>query len=121
MESKKAYIIHDGSTEKTHISRDVVYYEGGRVGPSKVHVTIPDPEESDEEIDVTVNAGPDLKVSWNYRSKILAENLSDTTSEDSSTELTVKEPGAPTFNTPISVAVLNPLPPEVHRYARLKH
>ena len=68
-----------------------------------------------------MNAGPDLKVSWNYRSKILAENLPDTTSEDSSTELAVKEPGAPTFNTPISVAVLNPLPPEVHRYARLKH
>ena len=121
LESKKAYIIHDGSTEKTHISRDVVFYEGGWVGPSKVHVTIPDPEESDKEINVTVNAGPDLKVSWNYRSKILAENLPNTTLEDSSTELAVKEPGTLTFNTSISVAVLNPLPPEVHRYARLKH
>ena len=121
LESKKAYIIHDRSTEKTHISHDVVFYEGGRVGPSKVHVTIPNPEESDEEIDVTVNAGPDLKASWNYRFKILAENLPDTTSENSSTELAVKGLGAPAFNTPISVAVLNPLLPEVYRYTRLKH
>jgi len=119
-ENKKAYIIHDGSTGKTHISRDVVFYEGGQVRPSEVHVTISDSEESDEEIDVTVNAGPDLKVSQNYRSKVLAENLPDTASEDSSTELAVEGPGAPAFNTPIPVAVLNPPPHEVHRSARLK-
>ena len=29
LENKKAYIIHNGSMEKTHISRDVVFYEGG--------------------------------------------------------------------------------------------
>jgi len=120
LENKKAYIIHDRSTGKTYISRDVVFYEGGQVRPSKVHVTIPDSEESDEEIDVTVNAGPDLKVSQNYRSKVLAENLPDTASEDSSTELAVERPGAPAFNTPIPVAVLNPLLPEVRRSARLK-
>ena len=119
-ENKKAYIIHDRSTEKTHISCDVVFYESGQVRPSKVHVTIPDSEESDKEIDVTVNAGPDLKVSQNYRSKVLAENLPDTASEDSSTELAVEGPGAPAFNTPISVAVLNPPLPEVRRSARLK-
>ena len=62
-ENKKAYIIHNRSTEKTHISRNVVFYEGGQVRPSEVHVTIPDSEGSDEEIDVTVNAGPDLKAS----------------------------------------------------------
>jgi len=122
LENKKAYIIHDGSTGKTHISRDVVFYKSGQVRPSKVHITIPDPEESDEEINVTVNAGPDLKVSQNYRSKVLAENLPDTTSEDSSTELAIKGPRAPAFNTLISVAVLNLLPPpEVCRSARLKH
>jgi len=121
LENKKAYIIHDGSTGKTHISRDVVFYESKQVRPSEVHVTIPDSEESDEEIDVTVNAGPDLKVSQNYRSKVLAENLPDTASEDSSTELAVEEPGAPAFNTSIPVAILNPLPPEVRRSARLKH
>jgi len=71
----------------------VVFYEGGRVRPSKVHVTIPDPEESNEEMDVIVNAGPDLEVSWNYGSKILAENLPDTASEDYSTELAVEGPG----------------------------
>ena len=121
LENKKAYIIHDRSMGKTHISYNIVFYEGGWVGPSKAHVTIPDPEESDKEIDITVNAGPDLKVSWNYRSKVLAENLPNTVSEDSSTELAVKEPRAPAFNTPISVAVLNPLLLEVHRSARLKH
>ena len=62
-ENKKAYIIHDRSTGKTHISRDMVFYEGGQVRPSEFHVTIPDSEESDEEIDITVNAGPDLKAS----------------------------------------------------------
>jgi len=41
----------------------VVFYKGGQVGPSEVHITIPDPEESNEEMDVTVNAGPDLEVS----------------------------------------------------------
>ena len=120
LENKKAYIIHDRSMGKTHISYNIVFYEGGWVGPSKAHVTIPDPEESDKEIDITVNAGPDLKVSWNYRSKVLAENLPNTVSEDSSTELAVKGPRAPAFNTPISVAVLNPLLLEVHRSARLK-
>ena len=119
-ENKKAYIIHDRSIEKTHISRDVVFYEGGQVRPSEVHVTIPDSEESDKEIDVTVNARPDLKASQSYRSKVLAENLPNTASEDSSTELAVEGPRAPTFNTPIPVAVLNPPPPEVHRSARLK-
>jgi len=119
-ENKKAYIIHDGSTEKTHISHDVVFYKGGQVRSSKVHITIPNSEESDEEIDITVNAGPDLKVSQNYRSKVLAENLPDTASENSSTELAVEGPGAPAFNTPIPVAVLNPPPPEVCRSARLK-
>jgi len=104
---------------KTHISCDVVFYEGRQVGPSKVHVTIPNPEESNEKMDVTVNAGPDLKVSQNYRSKVLAENLPNITLEDSSTELAVEEPRAPIFNTSISVAVLNP-PPEVCRSARLK-
>ena len=64
-ENKKAYIVYDRSTGKTHISHDVVFYESGWVGPSKVHVIIPDPEESNEEMDVTVNAGPDLKVSQN--------------------------------------------------------
>ena len=97
----------------------MIFYKGGQVGPSEVHVTIPNPEESDEEINVTVNAGPDLKASWNYGSKVLAENLPNTTSEDSSTELAVEGPGALAFNTPIPVAVLNPLP-EVHRSARLK-
>ena len=120
MENKKAYIVHDRSIEKTHISCNVVFYESGQVGPSKVHVTIPNSEESDEEIDVTVNTGPDLKVSQSYRSKVLAENLPNTTSEDSSTELAVEGPGASAFNTPIPVAVLNPLP-EVYRSARLKH
>jgi len=119
-ENKKAYIIHNRSIEKTHISRDMVFYEGGQVRPSEVHVTIPDSEESDEEIDITVNAGPDLKVSQNYRTKVLAEKLPDTASEDSSTELAVEGPGAPAFNTPIPVAVLNPPPPEVCRSARLK-
>ena len=51
---------------KTHISRDMIFYEGEQVGPSKVHVTIPNPEESDEKIDVTMNAGSDLEVSRNY-------------------------------------------------------
>jgi len=97
----------------------VVFYEGGQVRPSEVHVTISDSEESDEEIDVTMNAGPDLKVSQNYRSKVLAKNLPDITSEDSSTELAVEGPGVSAFNTPIPVAVLNPPPPEVHRSARL--
>ena len=119
-ENKKAYIIYDGSTEKTHISHDVVFYESGQVRPSEVHITISNSEESDEEIDITVNARPDLKASQNYRSKVLAENLPDTTLEDSSTELAVKGSRAPVFNTPISVAVLNPPPPEVHRSARLK-
>ena len=121
LENKKAYIIHDGSTEKTHISRDVVFYKGGQVRPSKVHVTISDPEKSDEKIDVTVNAGPDLKASQNYKSKVLAKNLPDTTSEDSSTELAVEGSGASAFNTSILVAVLNLPPPEVYRSARLKH
>jgi len=97
----------------------VVFYESGQVGPNEVHVTIPNPEESNEKMNVTVNAGPDLKASWNYRSKVLAENLPDTTSEDFSTELAVEGPGALAFNTPIPIAVLNPLP-EVHRSARLK-
>jgi len=119
-ENKNAYIVHDRSMGKIYISRDVVFYEGGQVGPNKVHVTIPDSEESDEEMDVTVNAGPDLEASWNYRSKVLAENLPNTVLEDSSTELAVEGPGAPTFNTSIPIAVLNLLP-EVHRSARLKH
>ena len=119
-ENKKAYIIYDGSTGKTHISCDVVFYESGQVRPSEVHITISNSEESNEEIDVTVNAGPDLKASQNYRSKVLAENLPDTTLEDSSTELAVEGPGASVFNTPISVAVLNPPLPEVRRSARLK-
>ena len=63
LENKNAYIVHDGSMEKTHISRDIVFYEGGQVGPSEVHVTIPNPKESNEEIDITVNAGPDLEAS----------------------------------------------------------
>jgi len=71
-------------------------------------------------MNVTVNAGPDLKVSRNYGTKVLAENLPNTASEDFSTELAVEEPGAPAFNTPIPIAVLNPLL-EVHRSARLKH
>ena len=99
----------------------MVFYKGGQVRPSEVHVTIPDSEESDEEIDVTVNVGPNLKVSQNYRSKVLAENLPDTALEDFLTELAVEGPRAPAFNTSIPVAVLNPLPPEVHRSARLKH
>ena len=68
-----------------------------------------------------MNAGPDLKASWNYRSKILAENLPDTTLENSLTELAVKGLRVPAFNTLIPVAVLNPLPSEVYRYTRLKH
>jgi len=119
LENKKAYIVHDGSIEKTHISCDVVFYKGGRVGPSEVHVTIPDPKESDKEMNVTVNAGPDLEASRNYRFKVLAKNLPNTASEDFSTELAVEGPGASAFNTPIPVAVLNP-PPEIHRSARLK-
>ena len=67
-----------------------------------------------------MNAGPDLKASQNYGSKILSENLPDITSEDSSTELAVEGPKAPAFNTPIPVAVLNLLP-EICRSARLKH
>ena len=98
----------------------MVFYEGGQVRPSEVHVTIPNSEKSNEEIDITMNAGPDLKASQNYRSKVLAENLPDTALEDSSTELAVEESGIPAFNTPIPVAVLNPLPPEVCRSARLK-
>jgi len=70
-------------------------------------------------MNVTVNAGPNLKVSQNYGSKVLAENLLDTTLEDSLTELAVKEPGAPTFNTSIPIAILNP-PSEVRKSARLK-
>ena len=105
LENKKAYIVHDRSTGKTHISHDVVFYESGWVGPSKVYVTISDPEERDEAMDVTMNAGPDLKVSRNYRFKVLAENLPNITSEDFSTELTIKGPRASTFYTPISVAV----------------
>ena len=85
LENKKAYIVHDGSMRKTYISHDVVFYKGGQVGPSKVHVTIPDPEESDEKMNVTVNVGPDLEAFQNYGTKILAENLSDTALEDSST------------------------------------
>ena len=50
---------------------------------------------------------------------LLCENLPNTASEDSSTELAIKGPGAPAFNTPILIAVLNPLP-EVYRSARLK-
>ena len=105
--------------EKTHISHDVVFYEGGQVGPNEVHVPIPDPEESDEEMNITVNTRSDLKASQNYGFKVLAENLLDTASENSSTELAVERPGAPAFNTPIPIAVLNP-PPEIHRSARLK-
>ena len=119
-ENKKAYIVHDGSTGKTHISCDVVFYKSEWVGPSKVHVTIPDPEESDEEMNVTVNAGPNLEASQNYGSKVLAENLPNTASEDFSTELAVEELGASVFNTFIPITVLNPLP-EVCRSARLKH
>ena len=59
----------------------MVFYEGERVGPSKVHVTISDPEESDEKMNITVNTRPDLEVSQNYGSKVLAENLPNTTSE----------------------------------------
>jgi len=70
-------------------------------------------------MDVTMNAGPDLEASRNYRSKVLAKNLPDTTLEDFSTELAVEESGASAFNTSIPVAVLNPLP-EVCRFARLK-
>jgi len=70
-------------------------------------------------MNITVNAGPDLEVSQNYGSKVLAENLPDTASEDSSTELAVEGPGASAFNTPIPIAVLDPLP-EVCRSARLK-
>ena len=66
-----------------------------------------------------MNAGPDLKASQNYRSKVLAENLTDTTLEDSSTELAVEGPGALAFNTSITIAVLNLLS-EVCRSARLK-
>jgi len=80
LENKKAYIVHDRSMGKTHISCDVVFYKGGKVGPSEVHVTIPNPEESNEEMDVTMNTGPDLEVSQNYRSKVLAENLFNTAS-----------------------------------------
>ena len=105
---------------KTHISCDVVFYEGGQVRPSEVHVTIPDPKESNEKMDITMNAGPNLEASRNYKSKVLAENLPNITSEDSSTELAVEGPRALAFNTPILVAVLN-LPPMVHRSARLKH
>jgi len=120
LENKKAYIVHDGSMGKTHISCDVVFYKGGRVGPGKVHITISNPKESNEEMDVTVNAGPDLKTSQNYGSKVLAENLSDTASEDPSAELVVEGLRAPAFNTPIPIAVLNLLP-EVCKSARLKH
>ena len=66
-----------------------------------------------------MNAGPDLKASQNYGSKVLAENLPDTALEDSSTELAVEGPEAPAFNTPILVAALNLLP-EICRSARLK-
>ena len=118
-ENKKAYIVHDGSMGKTHISHNVVFYENGWVGPSKVHVTISNSEESDEEMDITVNARPDLKVSQNYGYKVLAKNLPNTTSEDSSTELAVEGPRAPVFNILISIAILNPLS-EVCRSARLK-
>ena len=71
-------------------------------------------------MNVTVNARPNLKASWNYGSKVLAENLPDTASKDFSTKLAVEGPRAPAFNTPIPVAVLNLLP-KVHRSARLKH
>jgi len=33
-----------------------------------------------KEMDVTMNTGPDLEVSQNYRSKVLAENLFNTAS-----------------------------------------
>jgi len=71
-------------------------------------------------MNVTVNAGPNLEASQNYGSKVLAKNLPNTASEDSSTELAVEEPEIPTFNTSIFVAVLNS-PPEVCRSARLKY
>ena len=119
LENKKAYIVYDGSTEKTYISHDVVFYEGEQVGPNKVCVTIPNPEESNEEMYVTMNAGPNLKAFQNYGSKVLAKNLPDTVSENSSTELAVEESRAPAFNTSIPVTVLNP-PSEVHRSAKLK-
>jgi len=106
--------------EKTHISCDIVLYEGRQVRPSKVYITISDSEESNEKMDITMNAGPNLKASRNYGSKILAENLPDTILEDSLTELAVEGPGASAFNTLIPIAVLN-LPPEVYRSARLKH
>ena len=67
-----------------------------------------------------MNAGPNLEASQNYGSKVLAENLPNTASEDFSTELAVEEPGASVFNTFIPITVLNPLP-EVCRSARLKH
>ena len=120
MENKNAYIVHNRSTRKTQISYNVVFYEGGWVGSSEVHVTISNPKESNEKIDITVNTGPDLEVSWNYGSKVLAENLPNTTSEDSSTELAVERPEASAFNILIPVAVLNP-PSKVHRFARSKH
>ena len=63
LENKKAYIVHNGSIRKTYISHNVVFYKGGQVGLSKVHVTISDPEESDEKINITVNAESDLKAS----------------------------------------------------------
>ena len=119
-ENKKTYIVHNRSMGKTHISHDVVFYESEQVGLSKVHVTIPDPEESNEKINVTVNARPNLKAFQNYRSKVLAENLSNTVSENSSTELAIERPRAPAFNTLIPVAILNPLP-EVRRSTRLKY
>jgi len=119
LENKKTYIVYDGSTGKTHISHDVVFYKDGQVRPSEVHITIPNPKEIDEEMDITVNTGPNLKASQNYGSKVLVENLPNTTSENSSTELAVEGPKAPAFNTSIPVAVLN-LPSEVCRSARLK-
>ena len=66
-----------------------------------------------------MNTRPDLEVSQNYRSKVLAENLPDSASKNSSTELAVEGSGAPAFNTPILIAVLNPLL-EVCKSARLK-
>ena len=54
-------------------------------------------------MNVTVNAGLNLEASQNYGSKVLAENLPDTASENSSTELAVEEPGAFAFNTFIVV------------------
>ena len=65
-----------------------------------------------------MGASPNLYSTWDpNRSKISAENLSNTTFEDSSTKLVVVGPKTPTFKIPIPVAIST----KICRSTRLKY